>query len=105
MKWMFEQAAAGQTPAEIAGGANANGWRTKITTARRTARTRGGNLWTARHVITTLRNPVYLGLFREKNDCRIGHHEAIITHELFAAVAAQLDARRTRAPGKHYEID
>ena len=63
---MFEQAAAGQTPAEIADGANANGWRTKKTTARRTGRTRGGNLWTARQVITTLRNPVYLGLFREK---------------------------------------
>jgi DNA invertase Pin-like site-specific DNA recombinase len=105
VRWMFEQAAAGQTPAEIADGANANGWRTKQTTARRTARRRGGNLWTARQVITTLRNPVYLGLFREKIDCRLGHHEAIITHELFAAVAAQLESRRTRAPGKHYEID
>ena len=105
VKWMFEQAAAGQTPAEIADGANANGWRTKKTTARRTARTRGGNLWTARQVITTLRNPVYLGLFREKHDFRIGHHEAIVAHELFAAAAAQLEARRTRTPGKHYQID
>lgn len=105
VRWMFEQAAAGQTPAEIADGANAKGWRTKQTTARRTARTRGGNLWTARQVIAKLRNPGYLGLFREKHDSRIGHHEAIITHELFAAAAAQLDARRTRAAGRHYEID
>jgi len=57
VKWMFEQAAAGQTPAEIADGANASGWRTKKTTARGTARTRRGNLWTARQVIATLRNP------------------------------------------------
>jgi site-specific DNA recombinase len=105
VKWMFEQAAAGQTPAEIADAANANGWRTKRTTAQRTAKTRGGNPWTARQVITTLRNPVYLGLFREKHDFRIGHHEAIVTHELFVAAAAQLEARRTRAPGKHYQID
>ena len=46
-----------------------------------------------------------LGLFREKNDCRIGNHESIIRHELFAAVVAQLDGRRTRAPRKHYEIE
>jgi hypothetical protein len=45
---MFEQAVTGQTPAEIADGANANGWRTKKTTARRTARMRRGNLWKAR---------------------------------------------------------
>ena len=105
VKWMFDQAAAERTPAEIADAANAKGWRTKETTARRTAKRHGGNLWTARQVIATLRNPVYLGLFREKNDFRIGHHEPIVTHELFAAVAAQLEARRTRTPGKRYQID
>ena len=36
VKWMFDQAAAGKTPAEIADAANANGWRTKQRTARRT---------------------------------------------------------------------
>jgi hypothetical protein len=56
-------------------------------------------------VIATLRNPVYLGLFREKSDFRIGHHEPIIRHELFVAAAAQLEARRTREPGKRYMID
>jgi hypothetical protein len=91
---MFEKAAE-RTPAEIADAANAKGWRTKRMTNRRTATQRGGNLWTARQVIDTLRNPVYLGLLRDKDDLRIGHHEAIVTHELFAAAAAQLDARRT----------
>jgi hypothetical protein len=47
----------------------------------------------------------YLGLFRDKDDFRIGHHEPIVTHELFAAVAAQLEARRTRTPGQRYQID
>jgi hypothetical protein len=56
-------------------------------------------------VIATLRNPVYLGLFRDKGDFRIGHHEAIVTHELFVAVSAQLEAHRTRRPGTRYQID
>jgi len=43
--------------AEIADAANAKGWRTKQTTARRTAERRGGNLWTARQVLAMLRNP------------------------------------------------
>lgn len=105
VKWIFDQAAAGKTPAEIADAANANGWRTKQRTARRTGTRHGGNLWTARQVIATLRNPVYLGLFRDKDDFRIGHHEPIVTHELFASVAAHLEARRTRTPGKRYQID
>lgn len=104
VKWLFEQAAAGRRPAEIADEANANGWRTKDRATRWTAETCGGNLWTARQVIATLRNPAYLGLFREKQDFRIGHHDPIVTHELFAA-AAQLNARRAREPGKQYMID
>jgi DNA invertase Pin-like site-specific DNA recombinase len=31
VKWMFDEAAAGKRPAEIAAAANANGWRTKST--------------------------------------------------------------------------
>jgi hypothetical protein len=105
VKWMFDQAAAAKTPAGIADAANANGWRTKEHAARRTGKRHGGNLWTARQVIATLRNPVYLGLFRDKDDFRIGHHEPIVTHELFAVIAAQHEARRTGTPGKRYQID
>jgi len=71
VRWMFEQAAAGQTPSEIADGANVKGWRTKEHTDRRTGTRRGGNPWTARQVIATLRNPVYLGLFRENMISRL----------------------------------
>ncbi len=105
VKRMFDQAAAAKMPAEIADAANAKGWRTKATIARRTAKHHGGNLWTARQRIATLRNPVYLGLFRDKGDFRIGDHEAIVTHELFAAVSAKLEARRTRRSGTRYHID
>jgi DNA invertase Pin-like site-specific DNA recombinase len=59
----------------------------------------------ADQVIATLRNPVYLGLFRDKGDFRIGDHEAIVTHELFAAVSAQLAARRKGRSGARYQID
>lgn len=105
VKWLFEQAAAGRTPADIADDANANGWRTKERVARRSAKAFGVNLWTACQVIATLRNPVYLSLFREKHDLRIGHHDPIITHALFAAAVAQLETHRTREPGKQYTID
>jgi site-specific DNA recombinase len=105
VKWMFEQAAAAKTPAEIADATNSRGWLTKERTQRRTDKRHGSNQWTARQVIATLRNPVYLGLFRDKGDFRIGHHEAIVSHELFAAVASQLEARRTRTPGKRHQID
>ena len=104
VKWLFEHAAAVRTPAEIADDANANG-RTKARTARQSGKAFGGNLWTARQVIATLRNPVYLGQFGEKQDFGIGHYDPILKHELFAAGADQLEARRTREPGVRYLID
>ena len=66
---------------------------------------RGGNIWTARQVLAILRNAVYVGMFKDKGGVRIGHHEAIVTKETFDAVAAILLSRRTRTPGKRYEID
>jgi len=104
VKWMFEAAAGGQLPAAIADAANRRGGRTKATVRRRTANQRGGNLWTARQVVATLSNPVYLGSFKDGADVRIGHHEPIVGHDVFAAAAAQLHSRRTRAPGRRYQI-
>lgn len=60
VKWMFAEAAAGTKPAEIAEAANTRGWRTKISVALRTGDKRGGNPWTARQVVATLRNPVHV---------------------------------------------
>lgn len=105
VQWMFERAAAGEAPASIATAANENGWRTKLRTGRHGGHHIGGNIWTARQVVATLRNPVYIGQFREKQGMRLGKHDPIVTNDVFAAVAAQLEARRTRTPGKRYKID
>lgn len=78
----------------IAKEANARGWLTKA-----------GGLWTARQVIATLRNPVYLGLFRDGGSVRSGHREPIIEKELFDAAAERLESRRTRQPGKRLAIE
>ena len=73
---------------------------------RRTANQRGGNLWTARQVVATLSNPVYLGSFKDGDDVRIGHHEPIVGDNVIAAaLRAQLRSRRTRTPGRRYEIN
>ncbi len=105
VRWMFELAAAGRRPLDIAEDANRRGWRTKTTVARRTEKQRGGNLWTARQVVAVLRNPVYCGLFRDGAGIRIGNHEPIIKGDLFDVVGRRLESRRTRTPGRRFEID
>ncbi len=104
VRWMFERAAAGELPARIADLANAQGWRTKSSTGRRSGKTHGGNLWTARQVLATLRNPVYIGRFHDRDGTRHGEHASLVTKQVFDAVATLLDSRRTRIPGAHYEI-
>ena len=97
MKWMFSQAAAGHMPADIAEQANEKGSKTKVKTEGRFIPKFGGNPWTSRQVLATLRNPVYTGEFRFGSGTRPGCHEPLITRELFDAVGLQLDSRRTRA--------
>ena len=98
VKWMFSQAAAGQVPADIAEQANEKGSKTKVKTEGRYIPKFGGNPWTSRQVLATLRNPVYAGGFRSASGTRPGCHEPLITRELFDAVGGQLDSRRTRTP-------
>jgi len=97
---MFTMAAEGRRPSEIARIANEHGWRTKVREGRRTGRVSGGNPWTARQVLATLSNPVYLGKFAEGDGTREGVHEAVIPEELFEAARRQIESRRTRAPGR-----
>ena len=99
VKWMFAEAAAGRKPADIAVAANGLGYRTKVSVALRTGNNRGGNLWTARQVVATLRNPVHIGMLRDGDGARVGCHEAIIGDSVFANVAERLDSRRTRKTG------
>ncbi len=97
VKWMFSQSAAGHVPADIAEQANEKGSKTKVKAEGRYIPKFGGNPWTARQVLATLRNPVYTGGFRSGAGTRPGCHEPLITRELFERVGLQLDSRRTRA--------
>ena len=96
VKWMFAEAAAGKKPAEIADTANSRGLRTKTSVGLRTGKKHGGNPWTARKVLATLRNPVHVGMFRDHGGVRLGCHEPIISDAQFTEVAKVLEARRTR---------
>ena len=88
-------------PTTIAETANNRGRRTKTMVARQTAKQRGGNLWTARQVVATLSNQVYVGRL---NGGAIGVHESLVKPELFDAAAEQLRSRQTRPPGRKSEI-
>ncbi|HEY81637.1 MAG TPA: hypothetical protein G4O05_11275 [Caldilineae bacterium] len=97
---MFTMAAEGRRPSEIARIASGRGWRTEVREGQRTGRVSGGNPWTARQVLATLSNPVYLGKFADGDGTREGVHEAVIPEELFEAARRQIESRRTRAPGR-----
>jgi site-specific DNA recombinase len=95
IRWMFSEAARGEKPSDIADAANSQGYRTKAAA--------GGGTWTARQVVATLRNPVYIGILRDGDSIRVGCHEAVIDAEVFNAVGKALDARTTgKQDGFHY---
>jgi DNA invertase Pin-like site-specific DNA recombinase len=97
---MFEMAADGMPPSEIARIANDNNWRTKKRKAKRSGKESGGNLWTARQVLATLSNPVYMGKIDDAGLLRDGIHIPIVPETLFSQVRSQLVSRRTRSPGR-----
>lgn len=97
---IFERAARGQTPRQIATHANRHGWRTKRTTSRKTGKVRGANHWTPRQVLATLTNPVYVGLVRVGKGTRPGAHAPLVSRDLFDRVAAQIAARRGKSKGR-----
>jgi site-specific DNA recombinase len=87
VQWIFAEAAAGKRPAEIATNANERRFPTKV-----------NGPWSARQVVATLRNPVYIGRLRAGHADRPGCHEPIIEINLFESVGRTLDARRTGGP-------
>jgi DNA invertase Pin-like site-specific DNA recombinase len=97
---MFEMAVDGMLPSRIAEAANEKGWRTKTREAKRTGKLSGGNPWTARQVLATLSNPIYLGKITDGDRLRDGVHEALVPEALFADVRSRIEARRTRSPGR-----
>lgn len=102
---IFRRAAKGQTPSQIAKRINHLGWRTKQWTSRRTGQLMGGGRWTARQMISVLRNPVYLGQFAEGGATRPGCHDAIVSPELFDAARQQLDRRRSTDASTRHKHD
>jgi DNA invertase Pin-like site-specific DNA recombinase len=92
---IFERAARGDLPNNIAKDINDLGWPTKVYHSKRSGKTTGGGRWTARQIVDTLRNPVYLGRFADGTDTRDGCHEPIVDEATFETVQQQLDARRT----------
>ena len=79
--------------------ANRRGWRTKERVSKSGNRT-GGNRWTPRQILATLSNPVYIGQIHDGKGTRPGSHMAIVTEELFQQVAAIVQSRRSRPPGR-----
>lgn len=84
VRWMFAEAAIGKRPTEIAATANARQLLTKAKGA-----------WSARQVISTLRNPAYIGQFRDGDSVRPGCHQPVIELDQFEAAGRGLDSRRT----------
>jgi len=93
---MFDWAGEGMLPREIAASANAAGWCTKVTKAKKSGRLSGGDPWTPRQVLAVLSNPVYLGVFADAEGNRPGHHEAIVSQETFDMARAQIESRRIK---------
>lgn len=91
---IFQLAADGVRPSDIATTINDSGWRTKVCEARRSGRKRGGNRWTPRQVLDTLANPVYIGLLRDGAKTRPGKHQPIIDRETWELVRQQIEDRR-----------
>lgn len=95
VRLVFDRAARGQTPAEIAACINHLKWRTKSWVAYRSGKMRGGGKWTARQVAYLLRNPVYTGQHREAHGARPGSHAPIVDQDTFDRVQTVLANRRT----------
>ena len=102
---IFRRAAEGQLPTLIAEAINDLGWATKVYRSRRSGKITGGGRWTARQVIDTLRNPVYVGRFADGAETRDGCHEAVVDQSTFESVQQQLDSRRTTDRQKRVRHD
>jgi hypothetical protein len=90
---LFAKAAADEKPAAIAAWANSRGKDNKDLTSP----SRHSN-WNARTVLRLLRNPVYAGYLRGRNDTVRGAHQPIISEEMFNKVQEVIAQHRTRPP-------
>lgn len=92
---IFQLAADGMLPSDIAKTINDSGWVTKCYKVWRTGKMHGGNQWTPRQVLDLLFNPVYIGSFSDGAGVRPGKHQAIVCRELWEFSHQQVESRRT----------
>lgn len=88
VRQMFQMAADGKRPAEIAGHAKTAGW------------DGGAGNWTARRVLKMLSNPTYAGSIRNGTGTLPGQHEPIVSTALFEQLRETVTSRRSRTPGR-----
>jgi DNA invertase Pin-like site-specific DNA recombinase len=91
VRQVFELAAAGSRPQEIADRFN----REKNIGARGQT-----GSWTARQILKLLSNPIYTGAIHDGPGTLPGRHEAIVTPAVFEQVRESIEARRSREPGR-----
>ena len=65
-------------------------------------RKRSGKRWTSQTLLHTLRNPVYAGKIRWKEDVHLGVHEPLVSQELFDKVGAILESRGSDLKGRQW---
>jgi len=65
-------------------------------------RKRSGKRWTSQTLLHTLRNPVYCGKLRWKEDVHAGAHQPIVDQELFDRVGAILESRGSELKGRQW---
>jgi site-specific DNA recombinase len=63
---------------------------------------RSGKRWTAQTLLHTLRNPVYCGKLRWKDDIHPGAHQPIVSQEVFDHVGAILESRGSDLKGRQW---
>lgn len=103
VRCIFELAAEGRRPSEIARLVTQLGWKTRLRVGRRTGKTSGGNAWTPRRVLAMLSNTVYRGAILNGADTLPGQHEAIVTEDLWTRVQAQVASRRVSPTGPRHK--
>jgi site-specific DNA recombinase len=91
---MYDWAANGKTPAEIATLANKRRWRTRARISLKTGERLGDKPWTARQVLAVLSNPVYVGLITHNRFLRDGEHDAIISDSIWEQARAAIRSRK-----------
>jgi site-specific DNA recombinase len=91
VRQMFDLAAAGTRPKDIAA---------TINEEYRLHSDGNGGRWTARQTLKVLSNPIYVGQIHHRDGTLPGSHPAIVAPELFEQVRAQIEGRRSRAPGR-----